>query len=126
MSNDIRMEDGWEGHLAPTVNTLVMKVTTAVSRDAKAICPVDTGALQDSLTPINAAPSVGRVISHMSYAAAVELGFHGEEFVHDYVNHDFMGTGRTVNIRAHTRRGNSPEQPYLRPALYRTRDLGSL
>lgn len=126
MSNDIRMEDGWEQHLTSPINTTVMKVTTAVRKDAQAICPVDTGALKASLTAINSAPMQGRVISDRDYAAAVELGFHGEEFVHDYVNHDFMGTGRVVNIRAHVRTGNTPEQPFIRPALYRTRDLESL
>lgn len=57
----------------------------------------------------------------VAYKLAVEFGFHGEEFVGEYVNHDFMGTGREVLIRAHTRMGNSPEQPYMRPALWRVR-----
>jgi hypothetical protein len=38
--------------------------------------------------------------------------------VREYVNHDFIGTGREVVIRTHLRHGNVPEQPYLRPALY--------
>lgn len=51
----------------------------------------------------------------LPYKLAVEYGFHGEEEVREYVTH----TGHVVH--AHTRMGNSPEQPYLRPALYRVR-----
>jgi len=124
VSNDIEMEDGWEDQLTPLINTVVMRATTAVCKDAKAICPVDTGALKESLTPINAALMVGRVISDREYAAAVELGFHGEVTVRAHTNRDFMGTGRTVEIREHTARQSTPAQPYFRPALYRSnRDL---
>jgi hypothetical protein len=49
------------------------------------------------------------------YKLAVEFGFHGEEFVREYVT----STGHVIH--AHTRMGNSPEQPYMRPALYRVR-----
>jgi hypothetical protein len=119
MSNDLQIDDGWYEELKPLVNSLIMKATAAICSDAKEICPVDTGALKASLTPINSAPMQGRVISHMAYCAAVELGFHGEEYVRPH-----MRQGRPV--RGFTRRGNSPEQPYLRPALYRTRNLSEL
>lgn len=51
----------------------------------------------------------------LPYKLAVEYGFHGEEWVREYITH----TGDVVH--AHARRGNSPEQPYMRPALYRRR-----
>jgi hypothetical protein len=51
----------------------------------------------------------------VAYAAAVELGFQGEEIVRTYETH----TGRVVH--EHMRHGYSPEQPYMRPALYRER-----
>jgi hypothetical protein len=109
------MESGWPEELAPYINRMVMRMTEAVRDDAQKICPVDTGALKASLTAINAAPGVGRVISDLPYAAAVEFGFDGEEIVSAH-----MRLGRPV--REHTRHGRSPEQPYLRPALYRERD----
>lgn len=126
MSNDIQEEPGWQDLLTPMINTTIMKTATAVRKDAQAICPVRTGELKASLVEINSAPMQARIISHLAYFAATELGFHGEEFVHDYVNHNFMGTGRVVNIQSHVRHGNTPEQPFVRPALYRTRDLGEL
>jgi hypothetical protein len=57
----------------------------------------------------------------LEYVLAVEYGFHGEEWVRTYVNHDFFGTGSAALIRAHSRMGNSPEQSYMRTALYRVR-----
>lgn len=123
MSNDIVIFDGWEEQLDPKINEVIMRATKAVCKDAKSVCPVDTGALQESLTPINSAPKQGRVISDRDYAAAVELGFRGEVTVRAHTNTDFMGTGRTVEIREHTAHQNTPAQPYLRPSLYRERDL---
>lgn len=105
--------------LTSKVNTMIVKAMTEVRKDAQAVCPVDTGELKASLTVINSAPMQARIISHLPYCAAVELGFHGEEYVRPH-----MRQGRPV--RGHMRRGNSPEQPFLRPALYRTRDLGEL
>lgn len=113
------MEDGWESQLEPVTNRLVMKVTSAVRDDAKQVCPVDTGDLEESLSALNMGVGVGWVSSHLDYCAAVELGFHGLEYVRAHLR---LGTP----VRAHVRQGNSPEQPFLRPALYRTRDLSEL
>jgi hypothetical protein len=102
-----------------------------ITEDAKQFVPVDTGRLQRSLDwqvvdGENGAPEVqiGAFPDDdgpIAYAAPVECGFHGEEYVHEYINHDFMGTGREVLIRPHRRHGNTPEQPYLVPALYQER-----
>lgn len=51
----------------------------------------------------------------VEYAAATELGFDGEELVRTYETH----TGHVVH--EHIRQGYTPEQPYMRPALYRER-----
>lgn len=51
----------------------------------------------------------------VEYAAAVELGFRGPETVRTYQT----ASGRVVH--EHLREGYSPEQPYMRPALYRER-----
>jgi hypothetical protein len=58
---------------------------------------------------------VGSILENVPYALAVEFGFHGLEHVRAY---ETKG-GR--HVRAHTRRGNSPEQPYMRPSLYQVR-----
>jgi hypothetical protein len=123
MGNDIVMADGWEPQLDRIINGKVMSVGKDVLGDMQRTCPVDTGDLLVSLTLVNAAPKVARIFSHLPYFPAVELGFQGEEHVRSYVNHDFMGTGEAVVISAHTRHGNTPAQPFARPALYRKRSL---
>lgn len=115
------MEDGWQINLARPVDTMVVNTMTHIRADAQSACPVDTGDLRDSLTVIHAGPGRARMISHLPYFAATELGYHGPEDVREYVNHDFMGSGRAVVIRAHTQMGNTPSQPFARPALYRRR-----
>lgn len=118
MATELDIDDGWTDQLTPSINSTVMRATTAVRDDSKAGCPVDTGDLKASLTALNSAPMQGRVVSHMPYCAAVELGFHGMEYVHPY-----MREGHPV--KGFTRRGNTPAQPFLRPALWRTRNLAA-
>lgn len=113
----VEMVPGWEEQLSRPVDSLVSRTMQHILEDARAACPVDTGALKASLTNILYNHGESRIISHMPYCAAVELGFHGEEFVRAYARKD--GT----SVRAHTRHGNTPAQPFLRPALYRKRDL---
>lgn len=120
MSTTLQINDGWyEDHVLPKVNEVVVRTALAVRSDAQQICPVDTGALKESLTVLNVSLGVARVASHLPYCAAVELGFHGQEYVSPH-----MRQGHPV--RGHTRQGNSPEQPFLRPALYRVRDLSAI
>lgn len=119
MAVELEIDEGWFDRLVPTINTMIVKTMTEVRKDAQAICPVDTGDLKESLTVVNSAPMQARMISHLPYFAAVECGFHGEEYVRAH-----MRQGHPV--RAHMRRGNSPEQPFARPSLYRVRDLEGL
>lgn len=114
---DIVFTPGWyEDHIDPLKNRLAVSTMSAVRDDARRIVPIDTGALRDSLTVILAAPGVARMISHLPYFAAVELGFHGEEWVRQH-----MRLGRPV--RGHVRHGNTPAQPFARPSLYRKRQI---
>jgi hypothetical protein len=97
----------------------------AITADAERGCPKLTGKLSASLDydlqtadnglPILIIGSFDDRVGRVPYAAAVEMGFHGIEAVRAYVTK----TGHRV--KAHIRRGNTPEQPYLRPALYRKR-----
>lgn len=96
-----------------------------ITSDAERACPKLTGRLAASLKhqidhtsgdlPSLIVGSFPDEEGRVPYAAAVELGFHGMESVRSYVTR----TGR--HVPAHIRRGNTPEQPYLRPALYRKR-----
>jgi len=120
VATELHFEDDWFDQFAmPAINQAVMKVTVAVRDDARKVCPVDTGALKASLVALNSGIGQGRVASHMPYAAAVELGFNGVVTVRAH-----MRNGHPV--REHTAHMNTPAQPYLRPSLYRKRDLGDL
>lgn len=110
----VELSDGWEGNLQAGISALLDKIAVAVEADAKAICPVDTGDLKESIGH-EVRGNQARIGSNLDYAAAVEMGFHGIEHVRAYERAD--GT----RVRAHERHGNTPSQPYLRPALYRRR-----
>ena len=96
----------------------------AILGDAQRFVSVDTGRLLKSLDaqvrddgrlPVLEVGSFPDGEGEVAYAAVTELGFHGEETVHAHTR-----LGRPV--REHTRHANTPEQPYLRPALYQERD----
>lgn len=95
-----------------------------VTADAERGCPKLTGRLSGSLDhevvgedaqlPTLIVGSFPDAEGPVDYAAAVELGFHGIEQVRAHTRNGHP-------VRAHERQGNTPEQPYLRPALYRRR-----
>lgn len=97
----------------------------AILSDAKRAVPIDTARLERSLDaevrregdalPYLIVGSFPDEDGPVDYAAAVEYGFKGLELVKAYVR--AAGTA----VRAHLRKGNSPEQPYLRPALFKKR-----
>lgn len=88
----------WYGvKLVQKVNTankkVINKACLLVVRDAKKLCPVDTGRLRSSITH-EVEGTTGRVGSNVEYARAVEMGSEDPEF-------------------------NRAPQPYLRPALHK-------
>lgn len=121
----VEMVDGWDAEVrAGIVELFDARLGPAIVSDAKGFAPVDTGRLEGSIDhqviegdtevelQVGAFPDAEGPID---YAAAVEMGFHGMETVREH-------TRRTVHgeqtVREHTRHANTPEQPYLRPALY--------
>lgn len=128
--SDVRVEMAadWREHLDEAEFVFLdERLGPDIVGDAHRFVPVDTGRLDRSLDhqvtgmdagwelQVGAFPDAEGPID---YAAAVELGFHGEEIVREHLNRDFMGRGHEVVIRTHLRHANTPEQPYLRPALY--------
>jgi hypothetical protein len=122
------MAPGWRQELdAAEYDFLNDHLGPDILGDAKRLVPIDTGRLWASLDFKVAAYASGWELQvgsfadedgPVEYAAAVELGFHGEESVREFVAHR---DGIAYVVRAHIRRGNSPEQPYLRPALWTER-----
>jgi hypothetical protein len=128
------MAHGWEGLLDAEVADGTHRafrddLGPAILGDAKAFVPVDTGRLEGSLDmdvddsgrmPVLIVGSFPDAEGEVEYAAAVELGFHGPETVRAHMRRTSKGE---VPVREHERQGNTPEQPYLRPALYQERDI---
>lgn len=76
--------------------------------DAERLAPVDTG---DLYLSIDVDHGAGQLVARVPHAAAVEMG----SAPHDIPN--AFGRGVTVH------HPGGPAQPYLRPAVYRTRVL---
>lgn len=94
-----------EGSIAPAVQASVQASLTLIQTAAKGYCPVDTGALRESITTeVDASGStvVGKVGPHMFYASFVEYGTgrRGDPAVPH--NQDWPGMA---------------PQPFMRPAL---------
>jgi hypothetical protein len=130
MSTRIEMEDGWLAHLREAEFVFFdVQLGPDITDDARRYCPVDTGRLQASLdhqvtgggqeAPVLEVGSFPDDDGDVEYAAAVEMGFHGEENVRAQMRRSRNGGEHPV--REHIRHANTPEQPYLRPALYQER-----
>lgn len=123
--NRVEMTDGWEDDVRGAVVSLFdTRLGPAIRDDAKRFAPVDTGRLEASIDHqvIDDGAQVELQVGafpddegDIDYSAAVELGFHGQEEVRAHTRNGHP-------VRAHTRQGNTPEQPYLRPALYQERE----
>lgn len=103
-----------EAHVTPAVRASVQAACKLVETAAKAMAPVDTGALRDSIsTEINetAKTVVGNVAPHVPYAAFVEFGT-------GIAGAASPGAGLgpySLNWRG------MPAQPYMRPAMDESR-----
>lgn len=123
------MADGWDLDVrAGVVDMFDTRLGPAIRDDAKHYAPVDTGRLEGAIDHqvLDEAPQVELQVGafpdeegDIDYAAAVEMGFHGFEVVREHMRRSRDGGEHTV--REHGRHANTPEQPYLRPALYQER-----
>lgn len=134
MTSRVEMADGWEAALDAALSeglgaAFKDRLGPAMAADMRGLVPVDTARLQKSLDfavddsgrlPVLNVGSFPDDDGEVKYAAAVELGFHGTEQVRA---HTRVVDGKTQQVRAHERHANSPEQPYMRPALYQERDI---
>jgi len=130
MSVRIEMESDWLGHVREAEAVFLdVQLGPDIVADARRYVPVDTGRLQASLdhqvtgggqdVPVLEVGSFPDEEGDVEYAAAVEMGFHGEEVVRAHMRRSRNGGEHPV--REHTRHANTPEQAYLRPALYQER-----
>lgn len=88
------------------------------------VLKVDTGRLRGSLARVHERGSLESTVgTNVSYGRRHEFGFHGTESVraHERVMRKVFGRRLkapiNVMVRAFTRQANTPERPWLRPAL---------
>lgn len=131
---ELVMADGWQGHLYEAEAVFFdERLGPDMTDDMHRAVPVLTGRLDASLDHQvvynNAKPqlqvgSFEDAEGPVAYNLAVEFGFHGPELVHEHVVHRGFTDGDIAVgyvVREHVRQANTPEQPYMRPALYRPR-----
>lgn len=97
----------------PAVTASVQAACATIQRAAQAYCPVDTGALRESITvqvEETGSTVVGRVGPHTDYAAFVEFGTGGRG-----ASSPGAGPG------PYGSRAGQVAQPYMRPAYDETR-----
>lgn len=99
-------EPGWREHIAADVREMFAKLVGEIRTDAKAMAPVDTGHLRDSIDS-EIRGETARIGTDLNYALYVEEG------------HRIAYKG--VDGETHFTGGVVPPQPFLRPALYRKR-----
>lgn len=131
MSVRFEMEPDWLANLrAAEHEFLDTRLGPDILADAERGCPIDTGRMVASLDfqvlddegdglPELQVGSYPDDQGDVEYVPAVEFGFHGREIVREQAR--ISSRGKPYTIREHERQGNSPEQPFLRPALYRER-----
>lgn len=120
----IEMEPDWLAHVADAVEDFFdHRLGPDILSDMERGTPLLTGRLlaSEDYTVIREHEMPTLIIGSfpdaegdVDYAAAVELGFHGPELVRAHTRNGHP-------VRAHMRNANTPEQPYMRPALYRER-----
>jgi hypothetical protein len=132
---EVRMADGWLGNLREAEAVFLdERLGPDMVADMHRAVPVLTGRLDASLdhqvvyeegaAPVLQAGSFEDDEGPVEYDLAVEFGFAGPELVREHVVHRGFKDGDIAVgyvVREHVREANTPEQPYMRPALYRTR-----
>lgn len=125
----VEMDSGWESELREAVAAGLTELFgehlgPEIKADAKAGAPVLTGRLAAAID--DEVRREGDALPYLivgvfpdadgpvEYAAAVEYGFDGVEQVRAHTRNGHP-------VRAHLRHGHTPEQPYLRPAVYKRR-----
>ena len=108
------------------ITRLLERIAVEIEADAKAGCPVKTGRLRESIeheVQGAGAATVARIGTNVDYALAVEFGsrphiIRGNPFL------AFEGRDGETVVRREVHHPGTPEQPFLRSALFRTRQGG--
>lgn len=99
---------------------LLRPLAESVMRDAKRLCPIDTGHLSESITYEIVSWDEAIVGTDVDYAASVEFG--SQPHTITARNAKVLSDGKHIFGKT-VRHPGTPAQPFLRPALYRERGL---
>lgn len=119
----IRENRQFDGYFLAAQGRQVKKVTEAIAADARAGCPYDSGDLHDSIATRYPGKLRGVVIVGTDHWAPTEYGS---------APHEIRSTGKWSLHNADTgeyfgrvvQHPGTPEQPFMRPALFKKRRLG--
>ncbi len=119
------MADEGRGEIDAAIARYLEKVAIAIEGDAKAGCPVDTGHLSASIThEITGDGKTARIGTNVDYALSVEFGSKPHRIYPKrpggMLNFYWEKIGQDVTL-PFVRHPGTPEQPFLRPALFRQR-----
>lgn len=116
------MADG-RAEIDAAIARILEKVASAIEADAKAGCPRDTGKLANSVHH-TVDGRTARIGTDVDYALSVEFG--SKPHIIRPNGHPFLKfpgrDGEDVFAREVHHPG-TPEQPFMRPALFRVRDV---
>lgn len=126
---DVRIviDPSWPEQLRAEIADVPMKVAEAIAVDARRLCPEDTRELVSTIEPVPLKTSARVYVGGLFgvYWASVEYGS-DEHVIESHGKWPLRNkeTGQVFGRRV--LHPGTPEQPFMRPALYRVRDLGSV
>lgn len=119
MTREFEPNRDFERQFQHEVETRLLRpLAESVMRDAKRLCPIDTGHLEDSITYEVLSWDHAVVGTDVDYAASVEFG--SAPHTIRAKNAKVLTDGKHVFGKT-VRHPGTPAQPFLRPALYRER-----
>jgi hypothetical protein len=117
------MDPGWVKQAEIATSRPLHDVVEEIAEDMRHMVPVDKGALHDSIEPDYPDVTTGRVFVSTDHWHETEYGSpphviraRNKKVLHNAETGEFFGP-----VVHHP---GTPEQPFMRPALYRQRDLG--
>lgn len=124
MPTGATLDSGWSDAFSRDIGTQVRAVTEDVADDARHGCPVDTGAMLRTIETEHPRSDLGLVWVGTQYWDTVEFGSNPHE-IRPRTKQALAWPGGAHPV-ARVNHPGTPEQPFMRPALYRSRRLGGV
>lgn len=117
------MADDGRAEIDAAIAAYLERVASAIEADAKSGCPVDTGKLANSISH-EVSGNTARIGTNVDYALSTEFGSKPHRIYPKrpggMLNFYWEKLGQDVTL-PFVRHPGTPEQPFLRPALFRQR-----